>query len=44
MYGFIIEFFYFREKYRGILLFVSIFRDENNIFVSIFFINREILL
>ena len=30
MYAFIIEFIYFRGKYRGIILFTSIFRDENS--------------
>ena len=29
MYASIIEFLYFRGKYRGIILFISIFRDEN---------------
>ena len=33
MFASIIEFLYFRGKHRGILLFISIFRDENNKFL-----------
>ena len=33
MYDFIIKIFYFKEKYREMLFFTSIFRSENNTFL-----------
>ena len=41
-YVFIIEFFYFKVKYRRKLFFASIIRGENNIFLY-FFLSIEAL-